>query len=170
MGTKGIYQTDSEGKDIVDRLVEAGHPKRPELSKAKIGKGTLSAHLFAVAALVASIGQLVHGGDDTVTHVVTRDDNITQQAYEEIRSHAEKQDEQVKQLSEDMVAMRNFMAGFLQALKSPTASRPKPAASVEKLLPPVRTAEPRPAPLPAYHDIAQKAGGLGPPEVRTSKE
>ena len=142
--------------------------------KAKIGKGTISAHVFARAALLTSAGNLVHGGDQEVTHVITRDDSITESAYEQLRVSIEKQGGALEETQEDVVALRNFLAGYLQAsqlAKAPPrpGSTAKPVAEVAKLLPKADKPKPPPAP-PSYSDVRQQAVDEPPLQIETKKE
>lgn len=142
--------------------------------KAKLGKGTISAHVFAVAALLASAGNLVHGNDQQVTHVITRDDSITEAAYEQLRTSIEKQGKQLEATQSDVVALRNFLAGYLQASK-PAVAQPRAGASskaagdIAKLLPKAGKRPPPPAP-PSYQDVKAQAVDESPLQVETKKK
>ena len=141
-------------------------------TKQKMGKGTISAHVFAVAALVASVGDLVHGDDSQVTHVITRDDSITEEAYETLRTSIEDQGKQIEKTQDDVIGLRNFMAGYLQASQlAKTPPRPgttaKPAEELSKLLPKADKPKPPPAP-PSYQDVRQDA--VDEPPIRVEKK
>jgi hypothetical protein len=158
----------------LDEAVEAAAELAKVTVKQKMGKGTISAHVFAVAALVASVGDLLHGDDAKITHVITRDDSITEEAYETLRGSIEDQAAQIEKTQDDVLAMRNFLAGYFQA--SPLANMParpgttvKPSEAIAKLLPKADKPPP-PMPPPSYQDVRDEAVDEPPVQVDTKKE
>ncbi len=142
--------------------------------KTKIGKGTISAHVFALAALLTSAGNLIHGNEQQVTHVITRDDSITESAYEQLRVSIKNQSTALEKTQDDVLSLRNFLAGYLQASqlsKAPTrpGATAKPVEAVAKLLPKADKPLPPPSP-PAYSDVRQQAVDEPPIQVETKKE
>jgi hypothetical protein len=139
--------------ELIQQAFESSGLKK---DAAKGAKGTIAAVLFALAALIGSIGNFVYGSQDRVSTIITKDDNITEAAYEKLRSAIDDQAEALRKSQEDVAALRNFMAGFMQAVQSNRGSAPRPLASVEALLPPARKPEPK-ASLPNYGDVKYEA-------------
>lgn len=124
--------------------------------KIKASKGTVAANIFAIAALLGSAGNFVYGGQDRISTIITKEDNITEAAYDKLRTAIEEQSEAVEQSQKDIVGLRNFMAGYMQAIQASRSVQSKPAASAAKLLPPVRKPDPKPE-LPNYGDVKYEA-------------
>lgn len=146
-------EPDVDFNDLVMKVIEQSGLKK---SAAQGAKGTIAAVLFALAALIGSIGNFVYGGEDRVSTIITKEDNITEAAYEKLRTAIDNQSEAVRRNQEDVLALRNFMAGFMQAVQTSRSVAARPAASVVALLPPVRKPEPE-APLPNFGDVKYEA-------------
>jgi len=116
--------------------------------------GTISLKVRSWTNIVATTAALAAG---LAAFAKPPDHSAAKASYEELKKAVETNASNNKQNHEDIVALRNFLEGYVKGMAAPTASSAGPAPTAAKPAPlPAMHPDPKPQSLPDFDKVMKK--------------